>query len=141
MTKQNNSKDDNFNRDDFVYFKSGDTIESSGYKINSILMNQELSPIQMFQNEKKDGIQPSLAKVSDMLNHFAVPTGLLLMQQKAINHYRDYIKDNDLSLDEVISDDLFDKLLKLSSPEPKQKKSTRRRKKIKQKHTKKNKMC
>lgn len=109
---------DFFNQNDFVYLKNGDTIESSGYKINSLLMSSEMSPmttINQIVNKNQSG-----GSVSSILNDLAVPTGLLLLQQKTLKHYND--NDN-----QVINDDLFDKLFKLSQP-IKNKKLTKRNK-------------
>jgi len=110
-----------FEPNDFVYFKSGDTIESSGYKINSILMNHNI-PAMITNN-----ILPSTNgnKVSSLLNDFAVPAGLLLLQQKSLKHYDDNNEKNDKN--DVIDDDLFNKLLNLSTP-IKKKKHTKRHK-------------
>jgi hypothetical protein len=64
--------------------------------------------------------------VSSMLNDLAVPAGLLLMQQKSFKHYEKTNEQND----QVVSDDLFDKLLKMAGPH-KNKKLTKRKLKSK----------
>lgn len=113
------SKESYFNNNDFVYLKNGDTIESSGYKINSLLMNEKIPPIKTMNT----GSQVAGGSVSGLLNDLAVPAGLLLIQQKAQKHYKD---DNETN-DQVINDDLFDKLLKMAGPN-KNKKLTKRKK-------------
>jgi hypothetical protein len=118
-----NNNETIFNQNDFVYLKNGDNIESAGYKINSVLLSQGMSPM------KTTNIGDTLAysssqtggNVSSLLNDFAVPAGLLLLQQKSLKHYKE---DNN---DEVIKDDLFDKLIKLATP-IKNKKFTKRMK-------------
>lgn len=97
-----------FNNNDFVYLKNGDTIESSGYKINSLLMNEKIPPIKTMNT----GIQVAGSSVSGLLNDLAVPAGLLLIQQKTHKHYKDENESNS----QVVNDDLFDKLLKMAGP-------------------------
>lgn len=109
-----------FDPHDFVYFKSGDTIESSGYKINSILMNNNVPA--MITNNISQSTKTNGNTVSSVLNNFAVPAGLLLLQQKSLKHY-----DDSKNSDDVIDDDLFNKLLDLSTP-IKKKKHTKRHK-------------
>ena len=92
-----------------------------GYKINSLFMNGGISPM---VTENKDLYSQSGGNVSNIFNNLAVPAGLLLLQQKALKHYSEDKKDG------VVSEDLFDKLLNLSSPN-KSKKMTKRHKKSK----------
>lgn len=121
MTNKGNVIENIFKPHDFVYFKSGDTIESSGYKINSILMNHNI-PAMVTDNKPSN--TTNVHQVSNLLNNFAVPAGLLLLQQKSLKHYDNYnVNDNN----DVINDDLFDKLLELSTP-TKKKKLTKRHK-------------
>jgi hypothetical protein len=124
-TEMFNNDEKIFNKNDFVYFKSGDDIESAGYKINSILMKEGISPM---TTENRSSYSQHGGNVSNLLNDFAVPAGLLLMNQKTTKHY--------LGQDGgVVNDDLFDKLLNLSGP-IKSKKLTRGKKVKKSKKTK-----
>ena len=113
-----------FNKNDFVYLKNGDTIESSGYKINSLLMNEKIPAMKTMNTAHQ--VAGGNTCVSSLLNDLAVPAGLLLMQQKSLKHYENANKNND----QVVSDDLFDKLLKMAGPS-KNKKLTRRKLKSK----------
>ena len=115
---------DIFNQNDFVYLKNGDTIESSGYKINSLLMSSEMSPMTTINQVVNTNQNQSGGSVSSILNDLAVPAGLLLLQQKSLKHYNENSISND---NQVIHDDLFDKLFKLSQP-IKNKKLTKRNK-------------
>jgi hypothetical protein len=108
-----------FNKNDFVYLKNGESVESSGYKINSLLMNEEIPAMNTMNNES----QVAGGSVSSILNNLAVPAGLLLMQQKTLKHYKD---ENGMN-DQVVNDDLFDKLLKMAGPN-KNKKLTKKHK-------------
>lgn len=120
MTTENNI----FNKNDFVYFKNGDEIESSGYKINTTLMSQDV-PVMKTINTNNTNNQTG-GSVSSIFNNLAVPTGLLLLQQKFIKHYG----DSEVSDNKIIDDDLFDKLLKMAGP-TKNKKNTKRKLKSK----------
>lgn len=120
MTTENNI----FNKNDFVYFKNGDEIESSGYKINTTLMSQDV-PVMKTINTNNTNNQTG-GSVSSIFNNLAVPTGLLLLQQKLIKHYG----DSEVSDNKIIDDDLFDKLLKMAGP-TKNKKNTKRKLKSK----------
>lgn len=109
-----------FNKDDFVYLKDGDNIESSGYKLNTVLMSQQMPAMKTMNNNSQSG-----GSVSSLFNDLAVPAGLLLLQQKSFKHY-----ENDNGNDAIVSDDLFDKLLKMAGPN-KNKKLTKRKHKSK----------
>lgn len=117
MTNDNNI----FNKNDFVYFKNGDEIESSGYKINTALMTQNVPVMKTINTNNQTG-----GSVSSIFNNLAVPAGLLLLQQKPIKHYI----DGQNSDNKIIDDNLFDKLLKMAGPS-KNKKNTKRKLKSK----------
>lgn len=117
MASENNI----FNKNDFVYLKNGDEIESSGYKINTALMSQNVPVMKTINTNNQTG-----GSVSSIFNNLAVPTGLLLLQQKSIKHY----SDGNVSDNNIIDDNLFDKLLKMAGP-LKNKKNTKRKLKSK----------
>lgn len=119
MASENNI----FNKNDFVYFKNGDEIESSGYKINTALMSQDVPVMKTINTNNQTG-----GSVSSIFNKLAVPAGLLLLQQKSIKHYSD--SQGHGSDNKIIGDDLFDKLLKMAGPS-KNKKNTKRKLKSK----------
>lgn len=125
------NKESVFNRDDFVYLKNGDTVESSGYKINSLLMNEKLPPMKTMNTDSQ--VAGGNRSVSSILNDLAVPAGLLLMQQKSLKQYENVNENSN----QVVNDDLFDKLLKMAGPNNKNKKLTKR--KLKSKHHRKTK--
>ena len=109
-----------FNKDDFVYLKDGDNIESSGYKLNTVLMSQQIPAMKTMNDNSQTG-----GSVSSLFNNLAVPAGLLLLQQKSLKHY-----ENDNGNDSIVNDDLFDKLIKMAGPN-KNKKLTKRKHKSK----------
>lgn len=118
-----------FNNNDFIYLKNGDNVESSGYKINSLLMNENI-PVMKTMNTNSQ-VAGGNSSVSNLLNNLAVPAGLLLMHQKTLKHY----KGDNVNDDQVVNDDLFDKLLKMAGPN-KNKKQTKRKNKMKERNRK-----
>jgi len=114
-----------FNKEDFVYLKDGDNIESSGYKLNAVLMSQQMPAMKTMNNNSQSG-----GSVSSLFNDLAVPAGLLLLQQKSLKHY-----ENDNGNNSIVNDDLFDKLIKMAGPN-KNKKLTKRKYKSKKSHMK-----
>ena len=111
-------------------------IHSGGFSVNSIMMKAGMSPIMTLNNN--DSIIGGGDKVSDLFNNLVVPNWALTYNNRIIGGKYKEIEHNDDSEsddDEVISDDLHDKLLDLvrehnvKSKENK-KKNTRKNKKI-----------
>ena len=111
-------------------------IHSGGFSVNSIMMKAGMSPIMTLNNN--DSMIGGGNKVSDLFNNLVVPNWALTYNNRIIGGKYKEIEHNDDSEsedDEVISDDLHDKLLDLvkqhnvKSKENK-KKNTRKNKKI-----------
>jgi hypothetical protein len=110
-------------------------IHSGGFSVNSIMMKAGMSPIMTLNNN--DSIIGGGNKVSDLFNDLVVPNWALTYNNRIIGGKYKEVDHNDDSEsdDEVISDDLHDKLLHLvrehnvKSKENK-KKITRKNKKI-----------
>jgi hypothetical protein len=110
-------------------------IHSGGFSINSIMMKAGMSPIMTLNNN--DSMIGGGNKVSDLFNDLVVPNWALTYNNRIIGGKYKEVQHNDDSEsdDEVISDDLHDKLLDLvrehnvKSKENK-KKITRKNKKI-----------
>ena len=110
-------------------------IHSGGFSFNSIMMKAGMSPIMTLNNNDS---MIGGNKVSDLFNNLVVPNWALTYNNRIIGGKYKEIEHNDDSEsddDEVISDDLHDKLLDLvkqhniKSKENK-KKNTRKNKKI-----------
>lgn len=110
-------------------------IHSGGFSVNSIMMKAGMSPIMTLNNNDS---MIGGNKVSDLFNNLVVPNWALTYNNRIIGGKYKEIEHNDDSEsddDEVISDDLHDKLLDLvkqhnvKSKENK-KKNTRKNKKI-----------
>ena len=121
---------------DLVFYGGSDNqIYSGGFSVNSIMMKAGMSPIMTLNNNDS---MIGGNKVSDLFNDLVVPNWALTYNNRIIGGKYKEIEHNDDSEsddDEVISDDLHDKLLDLvkqhnvKSKENK-KKITRKNKKI-----------
>jgi len=109
---------DELSQNDLVLYTNPDgKIYSGGFNLNSILFNKDLSPI--FNINTQDN-QFGGAKVSDLFENLAIPRGLLYFN----NHKGGYEPtEGNNNEDNVIDDDIYNKLLNLV--EPKQNKHTK----------------
>ena len=103
---------------DLVVYKQGKDIISGGYKIDSLFLNNNISPLNNNNNSKQIG-----GNFSSIFSNLAVPAGLLLLQQTTTKKSLDTIIDKS-----VIDDNLFEKLLKHSSEKIKFNKKTKKNK-------------
>ena len=67
----------NLSGNDLVYYKENNRIMSGGFNINSILMNQNISPVLSMNKSEQVG-----GNVSNLFKSLAVPTGLLYLHEK-----------------------------------------------------------
>lgn len=109
-------------------------IHSGGFSINSIMMKAGMSPIMTLNNN--DSMIGGANKVSDLFNDLVVPNWALTYNNRIIGGKYKEVQHNDDSEsdDEVISDDLHDKLLDLVREN--NVKSKENKKKITRKHKK-----
>jgi hypothetical protein len=139
------NENDNYKLDggDLVFYSdSNNDIYSGGFSINSIMMKGGISP---FTTLNKMNGQTG-GNVSDLFKDLVVPTWLVSQEYKSTGGTKQNNKDSDEdSEDEIISDDLHDKLIDLvtvSDADIKSKKKQTRRfknKAVKNKGTKRNK--
>ena len=133
----------NIDGDDLVFYNGSDNqIYSGGFNVNSIMMKSGISPFTTLN--KTDG--QSGGNVADLFKDLVVPTWLVSQDNNFYGGYRHNKKSNSdsdsESEDDVISDELHDKLIELvtvSDSEIKNKKKHTRRHKnklIKHKGTK-----
>jgi hypothetical protein len=96
---------------DLVY-NNKDGIHSGGFNVQSIMMKGGISPIMTINNNMQTG--GSLGKVSDMFGGLVVPAFAYHNNYQSggskHNNYKKYESDDE---DDVINDDLHDKLLDL----------------------------
>ena len=99
--------------ENFIYHKQGGRVMSAGYSINNKLLEGGIPALVQYKNQKGGGIES-----------LAVPAGLFLLQQSISS------KTNALDIiekePEVISEGLYDKLLKLMEPKQKRKQKQKR---------------
>ena len=110
-------------------------IHSGGFSINSILLKGGMSPIVTINNQQSGG---NFNKVSDLFNDLVVPNWALSYNNRIVGgKYKEVEEDSD---DDVIEDDLHNKLLELvreNNPKGSLKKRTRKNTDVKNKDFKK----
>lgn len=126
--------------DDFVMIERNGEILSGGFKVNSILLKNNRSPMHTLNKSMSGGDENN---VSDLFKDLAVPAGIFFQPSKIGGGSGEHKGEN--IEEEEIDEDLYDKLAKLASAEDTQKagkkKKSRRIKKDtenKKKFTKKN---
>jgi hypothetical protein len=126
---------------DLVFYGGSDNqIYSGGFSVNSIMMKSGISPFTTLNNINGENGQ-SGGNVSDLFKNLVVPSWLVSQENNFTGGSRDMKNlDKDSEDDEIISDELYDKLLDLASVDDKEiknkKKHTRRFKKHNKKGTK-----
>ena len=108
-----------FDINDFIICHENNDYKCCGYKIDNKFLKNDESPL--ITNNSKSNNLDNVSIMSDLFNNTAFPIGLLY------NNYDDkiYLDEN---TNEVISDDLYTKLLKLAE-ENKDKKINKKTKK------------
>jgi hypothetical protein len=113
-------------------------IHSGGFSVNSIMMKSNMSPIMTF-NSPDSMIGGN--KVSDLFNDLVVPNWVLSYNNRIVGggKYKEVNHDDTESDEEVIQDDLHEKLLDLVKQHNAMSKPTKKRmtRKIKKSLTKK----
>ena len=102
---------------DLIFDKNGENgIFGGGFSVNSIMMQDGISPIMTFNNNNNNKIGGGLGQVSDIFSGLAVPAYAYHNGGSKVknNSYKNYESDDDSDEDDgVINGDLHDKLLGL----------------------------
>ena len=86
-------------------------IHSGGFSVNSIMMKSGMSPIMTMNTGQFGGKNE---KVSDLFNDLVIPSWTLSYNNRLIGgKYKEVEHNSDSEDDDVIEDDLHDKLLEL----------------------------
>ena len=112
-------------KNDLIFYKEGDQIKSVGYSINSILLQNGMSPMKTFNTSKQIGGD----NISSDFEELAVPSGLSYISQKKSSSELfsgGALKHNPSDEREMLSDDIYDKLFGLVEYDKKQKRKTRK---------------
>ena len=111
---------------DLIFYKEGDQIKSVGYSINSILLQNGMSPMKTFNTSKQIGGD----NISGDFEDLAVPSGLSFFPKKKSSNFDLFSggssKKNPADQHEVLSDDIYDKLFGLVEYDKKQGRKTRK---------------
>ena len=110
---------------DELIYNNDSGVHSGGFSVNSIMMKNGISPIMTINKEQTGGSN----LVSDIFNNLVVPNWTLSYDTKIGGKYKDV--DGDSDEDDVIDEDLHDKLLELvkehdSKIKEKKKRATRK---------------
>ena len=122
--------------DDLVYYTKNGVIQAGGYSINSTLMKNNLPAVNTYttggkkHKSTKINMYENESKVSDKFNNMVIPAGLLYLDQTINNNKEEYGPIEICEMDDVVSDDLYSKLVNLAEIKEKEhkKKSTRGKK-------------
>ena len=127
---------------DLVFYGGSDNqIYSGGFSVNSIMMKSGISPFTTLNSTN----QQTGGNVGDIFKNMVIPSWLVSQEYKSSGGARHIENSDDEDEDNVVSDDLHDKLIGLvtvSDAEIKSKKKNTRRfknKVVKNKGTKRNK--
>jgi hypothetical protein len=102
----------NLGPEEFIYTNNPEEgIHSGGFSVKSIMMKGGMSPI-MTLNTNEPNQTGGSPQVSDLFNNLVVPSWVLSYNQSGGEIKKQHNNDSD-SDDEVIDDDLHDKLLDL----------------------------
>ena len=132
--------------DDLVYYTKNGQIQAGGYSINSTLLKNNIPAVNTYTGGGKKHKPTKInmsdneneSKVSDKFNNMVIPAGLLYLDQTINNNNNNNNNNSDnaygpieiCEMDDVVSDDLYSKLVDLAEIKEKehQKKSTRGKK-------------
>jgi len=98
-----------FEDDDMVFNKVDGKIQSAGFTIDSILM-QKGEPALITRNT---GIQTGGRSVSELFKDLAVPAGLAHFSRKQLGGDIAAAKIQNNERDNIVSDDIYERLLKM----------------------------
>ncbi len=115
---------------DLVFYGGDDNqIYSGGFSVNSIMMKSGISPFTTLNNINGVNVQNG-GNVADLFKNLVVPSWLVSQENKLSGGSKHTKNDDDSDDEEIISDELYDKLLNLATVDDKEiknkKKHTRR---------------
>lgn len=132
------------NSNDLVFYKEGENVMSGGYKLNSIFLQNGVSPMQTnninnINNGKKrnKGLESSSdsdsekslyldKEVSSLFNDLVIPVGLFFNNSKLFSENK--VPFNKYEEHTMISDDIFDKLFNMVEYDSKKNKFSKTKK-------------
>jgi hypothetical protein len=126
---------DTISGNDLVYYTKNGIIQAGGYSINSTLLKNNIPAVNTYTGGKKQkstkiNMSTDTEKVSDKFNNMVIPAGLLYLDRTINNSANAYGPIEICEMGDVVSDDLYSKLVDLAEIKEKehQKKSTRGKK-------------
>lgn len=113
--------------DELLFYKEGDNIMSGGYSINSLFLNDGISPMKTLNSLEND--QTGGKKVSSIFDNLAVPAGLFLINQKSFTGMSN-LTTNKYKNSEMLPDNIFDEFMKMIEVDKRNKRGKRKTKKL-----------
>jgi len=111
--------------DDFVMTERNGEIIAGGFRVNSLLLKHNQSPMHTL-NQQMQGGGPT-ENVSDVFKDLAIPAGIFY-QPTTTTKSGGYRLGENVVEEEDVDDDLYDKLVKLASVSSQQNSSAREKK-------------
>jgi hypothetical protein len=113
--------------DELLFYKEGDNIMSGGYSINSLFLNDGISPMKTLNSLEND--QTGGKKISSIFDNLAVPAGLFLINQNSFTGMSN-LTTNKYKNSEMLPDNIFDEFMKMIEVDKKNKRGKRKTKKL-----------
>ena len=113
--------------DELLFYKKDDNIMSGGYSINSIFLNDGISPMKTLNSLEND--QTGGKKVSSIFDNLAVPAGLFLINQNSFTGMSN-LTTNKYKNSEMLPDNIFDEFMKMIEVDKRNKRGKRKTKKL-----------
>jgi hypothetical protein len=125
--------------EDLLFYKEDDKIMSGGFNVSSIMMKNGISPMNTTGGSSKQDKEKS-KEMGEMYDNLAIPAGLLYQAYSSTGGYRkfDFINTVENPEDNIITEDIHDKLVQLIEYVPNPKKYSKKERKTTAKKTKKN---
>jgi len=103
------------NAEDLIFYSDKENnIYSGGFKLNSVMMKQGLSPIvTLNQNHESNSQSGGSNNVSDLFNHLVVPNWAFTTPFKKVGGKKTNTEEEKEEDDDFISEDLHSKLLSM----------------------------
>jgi len=125
--------------EDLLFYKEDGKIMSGGFNVGSIMMKNGISPMNTMggSNEKE---KEKSKEIGEIFDNLAIPAGLLYQSYSTTGGYRkfDFINELDEPRENILDEDIHEKLVKLIEYIPPNKKYSKKERKISANKTKKN---
>ena len=125
--------------EDLLFYKEDGKIMSGGFNVASIMMKNGISPMNTMGGSLKQDKEKS-KELGEIYDNLAIPAGLLYQAYSTTGGYRkfDFINQLDEPQENILQEDIHDKLVQLIEYIPSSKKYSKKERKTMKNKTKKN---